>query len=194
VEPQHLPTVKGEQPSVLFPPFLVGASGQEVFPPQNGEDDEAVKDEFEQKKRKIRKVSWREQRGTALVESAMTVLGFLVVLLAILEAGRFLNVQQVLTDASREGARLAVSPLSGTSTLPTTEEIENEVQRFLQAANVGSATTVVERPVYIVTGGVPTIYTRVRVSLPYTVLTLSMFSDLEITLAGEAVMRNETSP
>ncbi len=172
----------------------MGASGQEVFPPQNGEDDEAVKDEFEQKKRKIRNVSWREQRGTALVESAMTVLGFLVVLLAILEAGRFLNVQQVLTDASREGARLAVSPLSGTSTLPTTEEIENEVQRFLQAANVGSATTVVERPVYIVTGGVPTIYTRVRVSLPYTVLTLSMFSDLEITLAGEAVMRNETSP
>ncbi|MEE8161294.1 MAG: TadE/TadG family type IV pilus assembly protein [Acidobacteriota bacterium] len=157
-------------------------------------DDEAVKDEFEQKKRKIRNVSWREQRGTVLVESAMTLLGFLVVLLAILEAGRFLNVQQVLTDASREGARLAVSPLSGTSTLPTTEEIENEVQRFLQAANVGSATTVVERPVYIVTGGVPTIYTRVRVSLPYTVLTLSMFSDLEVTLVGEAMMRNETSP
>ena len=153
-----------------------------------------MKDEFEQKKRKIRNVSWREQRGTVLVESAMTLLGFLVVLLAILEAGRFLNVQQVLTDASREGARLAVSPLSGTSTLPTTEEIENEVQRFLQAANLASATTVVERPVYIVTGGVASVYTRVRVSLPYTVVTLPMFSNLEITLAGEAVMRNETSP
>ena len=165
------------------------------IPPQDREDNEAVKDEFKQKKEeKIRNVSWREQRGTALVESAMTLLGFLVLLLAIVEAGRFLGAQQVLTDASREGARLAVSPLSGTSTLPTTEEIEIEVQRFLQAANVGSATTVVERPVYIVTGGVASVYTRVRVSLPYTVVTLPMFSNLEITLAGEAVMRNETSP
>ena len=104
-----------------------------------------------------------------------------------------LNIQQVLTDASREGARLAVAPLSGTSTLPSVGEIESEVQRFLQAANIGSATTVVERPVSIVTGSVTTTCTRVRVSLPYTLLTLSMFSDLEITLTGQTLMRNETS-
>jgi len=123
----------------------------------------------------------------------MTVLGFLVLLLGIFEAGRVLNIQQVLTDASREGARLAVAPLSGTSTLPSVGEIESEVQRFLQAANIGSATTVVERPVSIVTGSVTTTCTRVRVSLPYTLLTLSMFSDLEITLTGQTLMRNETS-
>jgi Flp pilus assembly protein TadG len=123
----------------------------------------------------------------------MTVLGFLVLLLGIFEAGRLLNIQQVLTDASREGARLAVAPLSGTSTLPSVGEIESEVQRFLQAANIGSATTVVERPVSIVTGSVTTTSTRVRVSLPYTLLTLSMFSDLEITLVGQTLMRNETS-
>jgi len=153
-----------------------------------------VKDEFEQKKEeKIRNVSWREQRGTALVESAMTLLGFLVLLLAIVEAGRFLGAQQVLTDASREGARLAVSPLSGTSTLPTTAEIESEVQKFLQAANIGTATTFVDPAVSMVTGSVSTTFTRVRVSLPYTVLTISMFSDLELTLVGESLMRNETS-
>ena len=123
----------------------------------------------------------------------MTVLGFMVLLLGIFEAGRLLNIQQVLTDASREGARLAVSPLSGTSTLPSAGEIESEVQRFLQAANIGNATTVVEPAVSIVTGSVSTTFTRVRVSLPYTVLTLSMFSDLEITLVGQTLMRNETS-
>ncbi len=142
---------------------------------------------------KRKRVSWREERGTAVVEAALTMLGFLVLLLGIFEAGRLLNIQQVLTDASREGAKLAVLPLSGTSTLPTVGEIENEVQRFLQAANIGTATTVVERPVSIVTGSVSTTFTRVRVSVPYTVLTLSMFSSLEITLAGQTLMRNETS-
>ena len=142
---------------------------------------------------KMKRVSWREQRGTAVVEAALTVLGFLVLLLAIFEAGRLFNVQQSLTEASREGARLAVSPLSGTSTLPTQGEIENEVQRLLQAANIGGAVTVVERPISIVTGGVSTTFTRIRVSVPYTVLTLSMFSNLEITLVGETLMRDETS-
>ena len=142
---------------------------------------------------KMKRVSWREQRGTAVVEAALTVLGFLVLLLGIFEAGRLFNVQQSLTEASREGARLAVLPLSGTSTLPTQGEIENEVQRLLQAANIGGAVTVVERPVSIVTGSVSTTFTRVRVSLPYTVLTISMFSDLELTLVGESLMRNETS-
>jgi Flp pilus assembly protein TadG len=142
---------------------------------------------------KMKRVSWREQRGTAVVEAALTVLGFLVLLLGIFEAGRLFNVQQSLTEASREGARLAVLPLSGTSTLPTQGEIENEVQRLLQAANIGGAVTVVERPISIVTGSVSTTFTRVRVSLPYTVLTLSMFSNLEITLVGETLMRDETS-
>ena len=142
---------------------------------------------------KMKRVSWREQRGTAVVEAALTVLGFLVLLLGIFEAGRLFNVQQSLTEASREGARLAVLPLSGTSTLPTQGEIENEVQRLLQAANIGGAVTVVARPISIVTGGVSTTFTRVRVSLPYTVLTLSMFSNLEITLVGETLMRDETS-
>ena len=142
---------------------------------------------------KMKRVSWREQRGTAVVEAALTMLGFLVLLLGIVEAGRLLNIQQVLTDASREGAKLAVLPLSGTSTLPTVGEIETEVQKFLQAANIGSATTVVERPVSIVTGNVSTTFTRVRVSVPYTVLALSMFSGLEITLVGQTLMRNETS-
>ncbi len=142
---------------------------------------------------KTKRVRWREQRGTAIVEAAMTVLGFLVLLLGIFEAGRLLNIQQTLTVASREGARLAVLPMSGTSTLPTVGQIESEVQRFLQAANIGTATTVVERPVSIVTGSVTTTSTRVRVSLPYTLLTLSMFSELEITLVGQTLMRNETS-
>ncbi len=140
------------------------------------------------------KMSWQDQRGVAVVEGAVVLMGFLVLLFAIFEAGRFFNVQQVLTDASREGARLAVMPLSGTSTLPTTGQIESEVQRFLQAANIQGATIAVNRPVSINTGGVLSEFTRGTVSVPYQVLTLSMFSNLAIPLVGEALMRNETSP
>ena len=140
------------------------------------------------------KMSWQDNRGAAAVEGAVVLIGFLVVILAIFEAGRFFNVQQVLTNASREGARLAVMPLSGTSTLPTTGQIESEVQRFLQAANIQGATIAVNRPVSINTGSVLTEFTRVTVSVPYQVLTLSMFSNLAIPLVGEALMRNETSP
>jgi Flp pilus assembly protein TadG len=117
-----------------------------------------------------------------------------MILLGIMEAGRFMNVQQTLTDAAREGARLSVAPITQTSTVATVEEIRAEVQRFLDAARIDGATIDIERPVVIDTSGVPTEFTRVRVELPYEVLTLSMFSDLQVTLKGEALMRNETSP
>jgi|GEM_PF-4335678 len=111
-----------------------------------------------------------------------------------MEASRFLNVQQVLTDAAREGARVAVAPASGTSTLPTEAEIRSVTQAFLDSANLRDTTISVERPVPVVVDGITTEYTRVRVTLNYRVMTLPMFSGLQTTLAGEALMRNETSP
>ena len=129
-----------------------------------------------------------------MVESAMTLLLTFVLLLGIMEAGRFLNVQQTLTDAAREGARLAIAPVTRTSTLASEDQIRSEVQRFLDAARINGASVDIERPVVIDTGGIPTEFTRVRVSIPYNVMSISMFSALEVTLKGEALMRNETSP
>lgn len=50
----------------------------------------------------------RNQHGQALVEFAITVPFLLVLLLGIVDFARAWNVYQVLTDAGREGARLAV--------------------------------------------------------------------------------------
>lgn len=133
------------------------------------------------------------ERGTAIIEGAITLLMFLVVLFAILEGSRLLMVEQVLTNAAREGARLSVAPLAGTSTLPTTTEIENQVNSFLQSTAIQGATVTVQ-PVVITTGGIDTQFTRVRVEVPYDVITLSMFDALGVTLSAEALMRNETSP
>ena len=134
------------------------------------------------------------ETGTVVVEAALTLLLFFTVLFAIMEGGRFLNVQQTLTNAAREGARLAVAPLSQTSTLASNGQIEAEIQVFLDAARISGATVTVERPVIVQANGVTMQYTRVRVSVPYQVISLAAFSALSVNLAGEALMRNETSP
>lgn len=142
----------------------------------------------------LRKGTVSSERGTAVIEAALTIMTFMIMLFAIMEGSRFLSVQQALSNAAREGARLSVAPLSGTSTMPTVAEIENEVNRFLQASSIQGATVTVQRPVVVPTNGVPTEFTRVRVQAPYRLISLAMFSSLEVTLDGEALMRNETSP
>jgi len=135
----------------------------------------------------------KNEAGAVIIESALILLGFLVLLLGIMEAGRIMNVHQTLTDAAREGARLAVSPLTGTSILATDGEIQAEVQRFLNAASIRGATVSITRPTQTI-GGIQTTFTRVLVSAPYRIITLSMFTSLQMTLEGESSMRNETSP
>jgi Flp pilus assembly protein TadG len=128
------------------------------------------------------------ESGTVIVETAFTVLLLFTFLFAIMEAGRLFNVQQTLTDAAREGARLGVTPLTQTNTLPNTTDIQNAVTVFLNAAAITGATVEVNNP------APPANFTRVRVTAPYQLITLSMFSNLQMNLRGEALMRNETSP
>lgn len=52
----------------------------------------------------------RNQRGAALLETAITLPLILLVSVSIFEFGRAYQVQQVLTNAAREGARIAVLP------------------------------------------------------------------------------------
>jgi Flp pilus assembly protein TadG len=119
---------------------------------------------------------------------------FLLLLFGVFEAGMFLNARQVLTNAAREGARLAVTPLSGTNILPTTAAIQDRVNEYLASANITGATTTVNPAVSVVTGSVTTVYTQVQVQKDYQVLTVPYFFNmLQVTLTGEALMRNETS-
>jgi len=134
---------------------------------------------------------YRFEAGVVTVEAAIIMLAFFVFILGIMEAGRFIGIQQTLTDAAREGARLAVAPEQGTSNLPSEAAIQAMVQGFLDSANISGATVMVERPVTTPSGDV---YTRVTASVPYQVLTISMFTNLEVTLSGTSLMRNETSP
>ena len=76
----------------------------------------------------------RNRRGTATVELALVLPIFFAVLLGIIEFGRAMMVSQLVTNAAREGARMAI--LDGSSNA----ECEQWIKGFLQSAiNAGSA-------------------------------------------------------
>ena len=136
-----------------------------------------------------------QSQGQAVVEAAMTMLLLFVFIFAIFEAGRLIQVQQALTDAAREGARRSVAPLTKTmpGTLATPADVEGVVRSYLDAASVSSAAATVLVDQAVVFAGSPTQYTRVTVTYPYRIMTLLMFGNLNMTLTGQSLMRNETS-
>jgi Flp pilus assembly protein TadG len=72
------------------------------------------------------------ERGAALLEAAVTVPLILLISVGIFEFGRAYQTQQVLTNAAREGARLAV--LDG----PTDAEIRTRVNNYLTGGGLTS--------------------------------------------------------
>jgi Flp pilus assembly protein TadG len=133
-----------------------------------------------------------------MVEAAATMLTLLVLIFGIFEAGRMLSIQQTLTNAAREGARLSVlpaaasgSPLAYSDTLPSTSVVQARVQEFLNASGLNGASANVAVVQDHTVGS--TVYSLVTVTVTYKVLTISMFSSLEFPLRGQAMMRNETN-
>jgi len=147
------------------------------------------------------------ERGVTAIEGVIFIIAFFMLILGVIELGRFLSMRQVLTNAAREGARFAVAPLSQTNTLPNESEVVARVNAFLTAASVTGTTTTTMCPVgaaevcssydasmSVNTGLVTTQYTKVTVTRPFSVITApGFFNALTMTLRGEAVMRRETS-
>ena len=77
----------------------------------------------------------RDKRGAVVVEFALVLPVFLLLIFGMIEFGRAVMVQQILVNASREGARQAV--LDGS----TVAEVDNRVDAYLSAAVINGATT-----------------------------------------------------
>jgi Flp pilus assembly protein TadG len=77
--------------------------------------------------------SRQERRGAAVVEFAIVAPVFLLFVFGIIEYGRMVMVQQVLTNATREGARIAV--LEGS----TEDEVRTAVVDYCTASRVAVA-------------------------------------------------------
>src|SRR5206468_10584485 len=113
----------------------------------------------------------------------------LVFLVAIMEAGRFFNVQETLTDALREEARLGVAPLSQTDTLAMKQDIVDPVTICVNSLSIEPKRIPVDAES---SPASPSNSRKVRVEADPNSITLSTLS-LKFTLKGEALMRNETT-
>ncbi|MBW3539449.1 MAG: pilus assembly protein [Planctomycetes bacterium] len=137
------------------------------------------------------------RRGAALVEMALVLPIFITVTLGIIEFGRAMMVGQLVTNAAREGARLAV--VDGT----TNAEVEQAIYDFLQASvNVAPADVIVTitveeypgnpDPGNEVANAGPRDLVSVRVQVPYNKVNYIRAKWLDgKNLVGLAAMRHE---
>ena len=140
----------------------------------------------------------RGERGSALIEAALTLPLLLLVSVGIFEFGRLFQTWQVLTNAAREGARIAVLP--GTAS----GDVQARVRQYLQDGQLGgysSATINVDQAATIAVGAGTASASVVTVNYPYDFMVLNPVARLvvpnsslgtPITISAAAEMRNES--
>ena len=139
----------------------------------------------------------RNQRGAALVEAAMVVPILLLISAGIFEFGRAYQTWQVLTNAAREGARVAVLPNGAPATAAT------RVRQYMQDGQLpdfATATVSVDRAVAITVNGAPQTASQIVIGYPFDFIVLQPIARLvvagtttgsSLTMQASALMRNE---
>lgn len=139
----------------------------------------------------------RDERGTALIETAFTLPLVLLLSVGVFEFGRGFQSWQVLTNAAREGARIAVLP--GTSD----ETVASRVQAYLEGGQLSAperATVAIVRNGEISIGTATASASTITVSYPFEFMVLQPVVQLvvsgstvgaPITMSVSATMRNE---
>ena len=137
------------------------------------------------------------ERGSAMVEAAITIPLLLVLMVGIFEVGRAYQTWQVLTNAAREGARMAVTP-SGTA--DNTTALVRQYMADGQLSNSATANVSVNKGASINVNGNPVSASLVTVDYPFNFIMLQPVVRLvvsgatvggPITMRATAVMRNE---
>ncbi len=139
----------------------------------------------------------KNERGQALLETALTLPLLLLVSVSIFEFGRAYQTWQVLTNAAREGARVAVLPNS------LAADARARAVAYMtsgQLPNVGSATVDVNQNATISIGATTATASLVTVSYPFQFIVFQPVARLVVsgstlgtpfTLTAAAEMRNE---
>jgi Flp pilus assembly protein TadG len=139
--------------------------------------------------------SGRKRRGAAAVEFAVVAPLFFLMVFGMLEFGRMVMVQQILTNASREGARKAV--LNGSTTTDVNDTVVKTMGDAKITINTGNVTINPTDPATAAYGDPVTVTVHVPFSqvswLPAPMLLSFLPSGkTDITLSATTVMRRET--
>ena len=142
----------------------------------------------------MRKQIVKNERGAALLETAITIPIILLISVGIFEFGRAYQTWQVLTNAAREGARIAVLAESADT------DVSAAVTNYMNGGrltNVAGATITVERDVKVNGRSL----SRVTVNYPFSFIVLnpvvrlvdgqSTTGSAPLTMQSVALMRNE---
>lgn len=138
----------------------------------------------------------KSERGAALLETAITVPIVLLMSVAIFEFGRAYQTWQVLTNAAREGARIAVLADS------TDAQIQAAVRTYMNSGGLPKADDAavgiaVDRSVPLG----PNLASRITITYPYSFMMLNPVIRLvtpasttgaPITMGAASLMRNES--
>ena len=124
------------------------------------------------------------RRGAAIVEFAFVAPIFFLFVFGMIEFGRMVMVQQLITNAAREGARVAILPGS------TTSQVDTAVSNYLTGSVSGATTTVNPDPPSGATYGSAV---TVTVTVPFSSVswTPKPFFLGSTTLSAQCVMRTE---
>ena len=111
----------------------------------------------------------RGERGQALAETGIVIVLFVLLGMGIIEFGRAFMITNMITHATRDGARIAATwPTRTGGTISSTDKttIQNQVQTEL--ANVlGSPTGLTATVSQTNVGAIPTVQVRVNGSVSY---------------------------
>ena len=143
----------------------------------------------------------RSESGAELIEFGLTLPLLLLVLIGIIEFGLLFQQYEVVTNAAREGARIAVLPTYSATPAIRTANVTARVNQYLVASGLtGPATTTVATPppVPVSTGCVTTVLVTVQYNHSISFLTriLRNFGNTvpdTISLRGRSQMRTENS-
>ena len=142
----------------------------------------------------------RGERGAALLEMALTLPLLLLVCVGILEFGRAYQTWQVITNAAREGARIAVLPGMDDAA------VRSRVQQYMtvgQLPKAATATIAIDRNQSVSIGGTATASaSQVIVNYPFDFVVLDPIARLAtgqgsatpstLNMVASATMRNES--
>ena len=137
------------------------------------------------------------ERGAALLETALTLPLVLLVAVGIFEFGRAYQTWQVLTNAAREAARVAVLPGGGLSVA------KERAEKYLESGGLkkpDSARVSLDAVTLDLGGGVTAEASSITVTYPFEFIVLQPIAQLVVRgstagkpfdMAANAVMRNE---
>jgi len=134
-----------------------------------------------------------------MVETAIVLPIMLVLMVGIFEVGRAYETWQVLTNAAREGARMAVTP---SGSVPTTTALIRQYMADGQLTKSASAVVVVNKTASITVNGNPVSASAVTVDYPFEFIMLQPVIRLvapaatvggPLTMRATSIMRNEAA-